>query len=161
VGALLLFFAVLSFAGCGVSFSAEEEQSEIFTDLSISGDFTPRGQLILALRYQQRYPVEIQVVCEVLEDRSGPREERLLTRVLEQQLLPTGSLSMGEGTAVPLETITPVPGTFEQPFNGPDQPGRYEVECLTPADDNNDIEESFTIEPIPTVTPVDTPPNEG
>jgi len=154
-GALLLCLGGLVVAACGVSFSAEEEQSEIFADLSISGDFTPRGELILALRYQQPYPVTIDVVCDLLEDRSGPRDGRVVTRILEQQILLTRGLSSAEATADPLEKITPVPGSFEQAFAAPERPGRYAVECLTPADDENDIERSFTVLGIPTVTPVE------
>jgi hypothetical protein len=143
-------------AGCGVSFSAEDEQSEIFADVLVEGDFSPGGQLTLTLRYQQPYPAQIDVACDLLEDRSGRRADRLVARVLEQQILPTQGLPVGEGTPQPLEEITPVPGSFEQPFNAPVEPGRYEVECLTPVDDNNKLSRSFTIAPIPTVTPLDT-----
>ena len=40
---------------------------------------------------------------------------------------------------------TPVPGTIERRFFGPERPGRYIAKCFTPLDVNNAISEEFTI----------------
>ncbi len=57
----------------------------------------------------------------------------------------------------PVGEATPEAGVVQRPFSLPDLPGRYRIECFTPADDDNDIERRFTVGAAPTPTATATP----
>lgn len=170
-------FALLAaiFVACGISFSAEPEETELFKRLSIDGDsapgasdFVPGTPLTLLLEYEQPYTVLIQVRCDVLEADPPPTPDHTPT-----PLIVLGILITPEPTAVNIPRIrptpfnkvidvlvediaanpdggiageaTPVAGTFERQFLAPDRPGRYIAKCFTPLDVNNAIREEFTI----------------
>ena len=156
------------FVACGISFSAEPEETELFKRLSIDGDFAPGGSLTLLLEYEQPYTVRIQVRCDVLEADPPPTPDHTPT-----PLIVLGILITPEPTVVNIPRIrptpfnkvidvlvddippnpdgglageaTPVSGTLKQRFVGPEQPGRYIAKCFTPLDVNNAIIEEFTI----------------
>ena len=170
-------FALLAaiFVACGISFSAEPEETELFKRLSIDGDsapgggdFAPGAPLTLLLEYEQPYTVRIQVRCDVLEADPPPTPDHTPT-----PLIVLGIQVTPEPTAVNIPRIrptpfnkvidvliddipanpdgglageaTPVPGTIERRFFGPEQVGRYIAKCFTPLDVNNAISEEFTI----------------
>ena len=134
----------LLLAGCGISWSAGPEQSEIFQRLSVEGDFTAGGSLTLTLHYTQPYPVFIILQCDLLGDDRKTSAENLLLKVLP-----------ANPKAGPAGEVTPVSGTIEHRFSAPERPGRYVVTCLTPQDDSNSIQRGVTIAPAP--TPAATP----
>lgn len=174
VAAVFALLAVI-FAACGISFSAEPEETELFKRLSIDGDsapgdggFTPGAPLALLLEYEQPYTVPIQVRCDVLEVDPPPTPDYTPT-----PLIVLGILVTPDPTIVNIPRIyptpsnkvidilimdipanpdggvageaTPVPGTIELRFFGPERPGRYIAKCFTPLDVNNVIFEEFTI----------------
>ncbi|MEX1254981.1 MAG: hypothetical protein WEE64_11645 [Dehalococcoidia bacterium] len=147
LGALLA--TVLVAAGCGVDFSPESEESEIFRGLSITGDFRPSGTLSLTLEYQQPYPVLMTVACDLLRDGVGKRDDRLVARIFE---LP---LNVNENGG-PVGESEPLLGDLKQDFRAPEQAGRYEVDCFTTAEEDNDIGRIITVA-IPTSTPTPEP----
>ena len=136
LGALLA--TLLVGAGCGVDFSPETEQSEILKGLSITGDFTPNGALLLTLDYEQPYPTLINVSCDVLTDRAGKRADRLVANIMEKPLIVND-----EGG--PLPEATPIAESIDQEFKGPANPGRYEVNCFTVGEEDNDIQRMITV----------------
>ena len=174
VAAALALLAAI-FAGCGISFSAEPEETELFKQLSIDGDsapgegdFAPGQPLTLLLEYEQPYTVRIEVRCDVLEADPPPPPDYTPT-----PLIVLGILITPEPTRVNIPRIrptpfnkvidiliddipanpdgglagevTPVPGTIERSFLAPEQPGHYIAKCFTPLDVNNAILEEFTI----------------
>jgi hypothetical protein len=136
LGALLA--TLLLAAGCGVDFSRETEESEILKGLAITGDFTPNGALLLTLDYEQPYPTLINVSCDVLEDRSGKRADRLVANIMEKPLIVND-----EGGPVP--EATPIAESIEQEFQAPANPGSYQIDCFTVGEEDNDIERTNTI----------------
>ncbi len=166
-------FALLAaiFVACGISFSAEPEETELFKQLSVesdSGDFAPGAPLTLLLEYEQPYTVPIRVRCDVLEADPPPTPDHTPT-----PLIVLGILITPEPTAIHIPRIyptpfnkvvdvliddipanpdggladeaTPVPGTIERRFKAPARPGDYVAKCFTPLDVNNVIFEEFTI----------------
>ena len=128
LAASTLLVALLS--GCGVSFD-EEEGTEFFVSLRVTGQMVPNAPLTAAVAYEQYYPVEVTFRCELVRDSMLLREIGLDT----VQAHPAGG-----------PQATPFPGNISFDFTV-DEPGAYEIECYTPDDEDNIIDESFTIAP--------------
>ena len=140
---VILTAGLLSFfiSACGISLSSENTGSEVFEELTIEGDFTAGEELALSLGYEQPYPVEIAVVCDLLdalEEVEEGEDPEVLARILSETLAPNP-----EGG--PLDLATPVADTLRQTFDAPDSPGRYLVRCRTEADEDNAIFEEIKI----------------
>jgi len=154
-----VLFAALSFllAGCGISFSEGDTQTELFKRLAVDGSFTPGAELRLGLNYEQPYSATLDVECDLLTTAKAtptprPTKDRLGTPTPTPVHVPAPIPTPGNRVSIivvesigpnPLGTTadesTPVPGTITRKFNAPDQPGRYMVRCYTPADRNNQI----------------------
>lgn len=159
----------LVFVACGITLGRGEKETEIFKRLTITGDFTPGGELVLALEYAQPYPTAIDVDCDLLTTERPtatprltptPTKERWRTPTPTPVLIPRPKPTPANKVLdILLETIgpnaeggpadeaTPVPGSFSRRFPAPERPGRYLVRCFTPADENNQIFESIRIAP--------------
>jgi hypothetical protein len=133
---------LLASTGCGVDFTEEEQESEILKALSVSGDFSPSGALVLTVDYEQPYPALVNVSCDVLADTSAKRAERIVSHIMERPLEVNDN-----GGAVP--EATPIAGSIEQEFQAPEQPGNYEVDCFTVGDEDNFIDEPLVIDAAP------------
>lgn len=143
--------------GCGITLGADEDESEIFSELTIEGDFTAGGLLTLTLEYEQPYPVDVAIVCDLLaaEERTqaiatpaeGETDADRVLRILSESLPanPVGG---------PVGEATPEAGTVQWSFFLPELPGRYRIACFTPADDRNQIGQRITVaaRPGPTAT---------
>ena len=158
-----LSFLVLA---CGITLSAGDGETELFKDLTITGDFVPYGALTLRLEYAQVYNVDVRASCDLLivdpdwtpTPKPSPGPTPTATEVAIPRVRPTPANTMygilnqtlpfnPEGSVA--EEATPVPGVIEKLFSAPSEPGRYIVRCYTPDDQNNAIAESFTIEAPP------------
>ncbi len=138
--AVSLVLSAIIAAGCGVSFDSNPEESEILKELSVTGDFVPGGALTLTLDYEQPYPALISVACDVLEDRNAPRAERQVAHIPEKPL----AVNDNGG---PVGEATPIAERLEQQFTAPERPGRYQLDCYTVGEEDNDIERIITISP--------------
>lgn len=141
---ILAACAVLA-AGCGVQFGSSEKGTEFFTDLEVSGKLEPGQPLTAFLSFEQFYPVEVTLSCELRQKKTTIRE---IGRE-EVPRLPEGSPER-----------TPYPGHYSFDFTV-DQTGTFKIECLTPLDEDNFIVDEFTIRepadgtvPTPTITPL-------
>lgn len=126
----LLAAMTLLVAGCGVRLRDPDPGTEFWASIEISGTFTPGGALHVEARYDQLYPVDVEVLCEL-------RREK-------EQLLEIGRAT------IPLlaggnPDATPAPGTLSYDFTAPDSPGTYIIECLTPLDEDNFIGDEISI----------------
>ena len=140
---VLLAAGILSLfiSACGITLSSQNTGTEIFEELTITGEFTVGEELALSLAYQQPYPVAISVVCDLLDTLVEPEEgedPEVLARILGETLAqnPDGG---------PLDEATPVPGAIQGTFAAPGTPGRYLVRCRTEADEDNAIFEEIRI----------------
>jgi hypothetical protein len=164
---------------CGVTLSSGGAKSEFFKRLTVTGDFTAGAELTLEVNYAQSYPVSLDVVCDLLEpgrptptpipqptpEGGSPRARtptptpvripkppttptsRVL-EILDQSVTFNGSLpTVIQGG--PFDQVTPVTGSLTGTFHAPEQPGRYTAHCFTPADDNNQIRKTISIQPAP------------
>ncbi len=164
-GALLASgLLVLLGVACGITLGAGEEETEIFKRLTVEGDFRLGGVLTLTLEYEQPYSIPVTVACDVitkgpvptatLEARGAtptptavviPRPRSTPTRRVIEIL--TDTLPSQEDDVPPTEA-TPVVGTIERTFTGPDRAGDYIARCFTPDDENNSIQQPITIVPV-------------
>lgn len=157
MSALLLALA----AGCGVSFGATDDETEVFKSLTVEGDFRLGGVLTMTLEVEQPYAADVPIVCELLDDDApatatvepdatatpvafsavGPTPQNKVRDLIRKTIFenPDGGI---------VDEVTPVPETLEREFDAPEEAGRYEIECYTPADDNNAISTKFTIAPV-------------
>ena len=155
---------VLLGVACGITLDAGEEETEIFKQLTVDGDFRLGGALTLTLEYEQPYPIRVAVACDVITEGPAPTATPDLSgatptptavvipmprstptrRVLE---ILTDALPSNEDGVPPTEA-TPVVGTIERSFAGPDRAGDYIVRCFTPDDENNSIQQPITIVPV-------------
>lgn len=128
----LLLAASLALTACGVRFNDPEPGTEFWDSIEITGTFTPGGALKITVAYEQLNPVDVEVMCEL-------REEK-------EQLLEIGRTVV---PAVPggRPDATPQPGSVSFDFAAPSPPGAYIVECLTPLDEDNFIGDEITVSP--------------
>lgn len=131
----LLGLAVLT--GCGIEFSSAKVTDDFFTDLDVSGDLRAGVRISANVQYQQNYPSAIFMQCEL-------RQDKELVKVIGTAQAPPHP----EGNP----DADPFPGNFIFDFVV-DEPGRYRVECLTPADEDNYVIDKITIGPAPESTP--------
>jgi hypothetical protein len=125
----LLVASALLLAACGVRFRDPEPGTEFFTEIDIAGDLRVQAPLTLTVAYEQYYPAEVEVVCELRQNNQTLRE-------LGRQLVPP--LPDGNPDATPVAGHSSFDFTVEQP-------GTYDVECLTPKDEDNYISDEITI----------------
>jgi hypothetical protein len=160
LGALVVAAVALPLSlACGISLGSDADDSELFTRLTVTGDFVPLGGLTLTLEYAQPYPVDIEVACEVRDpDRSVaatpqaveptatpvtiPPQPKVSDKKLYDILAERVPANPSGG---PFGTATPAGGVIERSFAAPEQPGSYEVRCYTPGDANNVIKRTITI----------------
>jgi hypothetical protein len=127
---LSLAIASLLLAGCGVSFGSDQG-NEFFKSIDVSGRMEAGAPLTVAVTYEQFYPFQLDIECELWDNTT-----KTLVRSLGQDLIP----SYPEGSP----RVTPFPGNFSMDFVV-EEPGEYLVECFTVLDDENFIGEKITI----------------
>ena len=174
LGALALL-ALIGLA-CGISLGAAERDMDIFVDLTVEGDFTRGGDLLLILEYSQQYDVAVPIWCDLLwanEDLiPTPNATATPTATLEADVTPT-SLPIPRRRPTPVTKVvnifndvlsanedggpvgeaTPAPGVIQRAFQAPSVPGEYVVRCFTPGDANNVIFEDLPVLPYAIETP--------
>lgn len=155
---------------CGISLGTGEDETEIFKRLTVEGDARPGGFLLLTLEYAQQYPVAVGVECVLLEvnpertatPESTPGAATTPTPVVISGAIPTPKDKVldilvetlpANSEGGPVGEATPVSGTIERRFSVPERPGRYDVECFTPKDDNNAISKRITVASASTPVP--------
>ncbi len=158
---------VLILTACGISLGAGEEETEVFRNLTVEGDFRLGGSLRLILEFAQPYPVPVDIRCDLLaldreptptpETAAAPEGERTPTPVTIPRVRPTPANKVLEiledrlppnPEGGPYGEATPVVDIITSSFTGPDRPGRYFVRCFTPADQNNAVFDEITIVPV-------------
>ena len=129
--ALPLLLAVLCslFAGCGVKFSDPPPGNEFFKKLTISGDLRAGGTVTATVSIQQHNPVNVAVSCSLR--RSSTALKVLATATVAAK--PDGG-----------PTATPAASTYTFDFTI-DEPGTYNVKCVTPSDIDNFITKEFHV----------------
>jgi hypothetical protein len=127
----LLAAISLLFVGCGVRISGPERGTEFWDSIDITGTFTPGGALNVTAAYEQLNPVDVEVICEL-------REEKEQLHEIGRTVVP----ALPEGSP----DATPVAGSVSFDFSAPDDPGAYIVECLTPSDEDNFIGDEIIVE---------------
>jgi hypothetical protein len=124
-----LVAAAILLVGCGVRYRDPEPGTEFFSDIEVAGDMTVQAPLTVTVGFEQYYPAEVELVCELRQNNQTLRE-------LGRQLVPP--LEQGDPEA------TPVTGHATFDFTV-DVPGDYDVECLTPKDEDNYISTDITV----------------
>ena len=124
-----LVAATIVLAGCGVRYRDPDPGTEFFSDIDIAGDHRVEAPLTVTVGFEQFYPVEVELVCELRQDEETLRE-------LGRQLVP--ALPEGEPEATPVAGHATFDFTVEPA-------GTYVVECLTPKDEDNYIAEEIDI----------------
>jgi hypothetical protein len=155
----LLFLALgplaLVASGCGVELNAEQNTTEIFKDVTVSGiqgqtSVIAGQELRIYVEYSQPYPRQLDVDCDLM-DASGDSK----VADLSVQVLPPNALENIPTAIVKnfKDEVTPTTGTLELAAFAPHTPGSFRINCFTQEDDNNQIERPITIEPVPVQTP--------
>jgi hypothetical protein len=126
----LFAVAAVVFAGCGVRLRDPEPGTEFFSDIDVSGEMTVNAPLTVTVGYEQFYPVEVELVCELRQNEKTLRE-------LGRQLV--APLEEGEPEATPVVGHATFDFTVEPA-------GEYVVECLTPKDEDNYIAKEIGID---------------
>lgn len=137
LAAVLLTFAAL-FGACGVAFSESDEGTEFFKRIQVSGPNRADVTMTVLLDYEQYYPVDVVIRCELRT------ETALVAEIAPPFVAPKLPLGTPDST--------PVAGAFARDFVV-EEPGTYRVECLTPQDEDNFIAEEIHIGPAPTPPP--------
>jgi hypothetical protein len=128
---LIPCFLLPLLVACGVDFTSPESGSEFFKSISIDGELRAGASLTVIANYEQYYPADVDVTCELRRDKS-------LLKTLGASTVP----ALAGGTP----DSTPVPGHVAFDFTV-DAPGSYRVECLTPKDEDNYISEEISVAP--------------
>lgn len=127
--AAMLLFVALAGAACGVRFRDASAGNEFFKSLTIVGDRRAGVPLVASVSYAQTYPLEVQVTCEL-------RQGKQLVREIGTATIPR----------LPGGTPKSTPAAGQQSYDFVvDAPGRYKLECFTPADQDNYINKEFSI----------------
>ncbi|MBI5289238.1 MAG: hypothetical protein HY873_09740 [Chloroflexi bacterium] len=121
-------FALL-FTACGIRFTDPPPGTEFFESLQVSGERTAGSPLTALVSYTQTYPVEVELTCELRQNKQTLFE-------------------IGKNVVPPVPDgnpdATPVVGSFSYDFTPP-APGAYRVECLTLREEDNFISKKITI----------------
>lgn len=169
---LLGVFAVsgilaLTGAACGIDYGTASEETEVFKKLTVTGDFTPGSLLTMTLDWEQPYPADVEIRCQVLFENAQPtatpegspvppgvaqRTPTPTPRIPRERPTPKnwvqdipGHTLQSNDEGGPVEEATPTSGTLERRFRAPGVPGRYFIRCYTPQDENNAIFQEFTL----------------
>lgn len=134
----MLTLCGLALAACGVKFTAAEPGTEFFTSIDITGEMRAGSPLTVLVAYEQFYPIDITLHCELR------RKKEILRRLGDTVV---GPLANGDPDK------TPFPGVVAFDFTI-DEPGTYIVECLTEKDEDNFIGDEITIRPAADATPL-------
>ena len=160
----LVALALLALVGlaCGIRLGAAERDMDIFTDLTVEGDHTRGGDLVLILEYSQPYDVQVPIWCDLLAADDDlintPSSTATPPATLAADVTPT-SLPIPRRRPTPVNKVvnifndvlpanedggpvgeaTPELGVIEREFQAPSVPGLYVVRCFTPQDENNVI----------------------
>jgi hypothetical protein len=126
---LALIALSLAAAACGVDFSEDEPGTEFWQTITISGELRAGAPLQVTASYEQFYPADLEVQCEV-------RQEATLIKAIGAETIP----ALAAGTP----ESTPVAGHVTYDFTI-DEPGAYTVECLTPKDEDNFINDEVEV----------------
>jgi hypothetical protein len=126
---LALVAISIALTACGIRYRDPEPGTEFFSEIEIAGDQSVATPLTVTVGFEQFYPVEVELVCELRQGSTTLRE-------LGRQLVPP--LEQGEPEAIPVAGHA----TFDFTI---DVPGAYDVECLTPKDEDNYIAEEINI----------------
>jgi hypothetical protein len=128
---LALFLAAsLVLSACGVRFRDPEPGTEFWDSIEITGTFTPGGALTVTAAYEQLNPLDVEVMCELREE----KEQLLEIGRTVVPALPDGN-----------PDATPQAGSVTFDFAAPSPPGAYIVECLTPLDEDNFIGDEIIV----------------
>lgn len=116
-------------AGCGVRFSDPEPGTEFFASLVVTGSRVASEPMTAVVSYTQNYPIEVELVCELRQNK-------------------TTLFEIGKAVVPPLPNgnpdATPFVGSLSYDFVPP-AAGTYKIECLTPKDVDNFIDEKITV----------------
>jgi hypothetical protein len=135
--AVVLAAASALLSACGISFADAPEGNEFWKSLDISGDFRAGSTLTAAFVYEQYYPADVPVTCELWS-------EGELLKHIGSTVVP----AYPEGDP----DVTPFAGSFTFDFVV-DAPGTYRVDCYSNADEDNFIREEFSVKPAITPEP--------
>ena len=128
---ILISYLCVLLSACGIAFGGAPEGNDFFVSFDVTGEKVAGRPLTAALTYETIYPFEVEIVCELREEKDLVRE-----------------VARGRAAAVP-EGLTPdddrVAGDLVFDFVV-DEPGDFHVECYTPLDEANFIIEGFEIE---------------
>ena len=125
----LLACWTLLLVGCGVRLRDPDPGTEFFSDIEIAGELRAQAPLTLTVGFEQYYPAEVELVCELRQNEQTLRE-------------------LGRQTVQPLEGGDPdsTPTVGHATFDFTVEPaGTYVVECLTPKDEDNYIAKEIKI----------------
>lgn len=134
---LLLLFSCALLTGCGVKLSDTPAGTEFFKSLSVSGDMRAGLPLTAAVGIAQHYEIDVAVTCQL-------RQSQTVLKEIGSEKVP---LIPGGGPKA-----TPVATNYSFDFTV-DQPGAYNVKCVTPSDENNFIVKEFSVRAGATPTP--------
>ncbi len=165
---------MLVVVACGIGFSDESEETELFKEISIE-ESVLTGQLVAVfLDYARQYPADVDVQCDLLSQDDLPTVTPRATETVspaglrrtpeptlaviprvrptpKNKVLEIFEMTIGRNLdGGPTGTATPELGTIERHFIAPD-PGEYVVWCYTPLDQNNAIFQELTV--LPRETP--------
>jgi hypothetical protein len=128
---------------CGVSFRSDFNGTEVFKDISLSGDRVAGNELTLKVTVAQPYPVPLKISC-YYEDYDSLSDDQ--KSVAFQERAPV----IGETILPPNEGSNPQDKADKQALSfkfTPGQAGDYFVACLTPAAPENGYGMAFTVKP--------------
>jgi hypothetical protein len=112
-----------------VRYRDPEPGTEFYESLTIEGDLLVASPLTLVVEHTQTYPVEVESVCELRQNKQTLKE-------IGRTLVPALEGGSPEST----------PTTGEQRYEFTvETAGTYKVECLTPKDEDNFIAEEITV----------------
>jgi hypothetical protein len=136
-------------AGCGVHFASPLIDDDFFTGIVVSGREVTGAPMTVLVTYQTNYPATIDVVCELIQEDEAVREIGRATA----PAFPNGN-----------PDVSPMPGAFAFDFVV-ETPGTFDVECFTPADEDNFARQEINVEqgpdPMPTPSGNELPSTSG
>ncbi|MGD0766382.1 MAG: hypothetical protein ABR978_08800 [Dehalococcoidia bacterium] len=115
--------------GCGVQFGNGEARTQPLANLRVLGTPVIGQELLLQLDYSQNYPLAVDVECRVKQNGN-------VLQIIGDSAVPANPDGNPEAT--------PMAGSLFFPFHL-DQPGVYEILCLTTANEDNKLSRDITI----------------